>query len=521
MKNKKTFGMMSLVLLTALSGCNKDDRTKVQFWTGFGTGINKVLQDDLLKRFEEKNPDVKVEYTTKGGYPNLMQAMTSSISNNAYPHIANGYPDHFATYANSQIVIDLNTTSYIKNPNPEVGVDIEQYLPNYMNENLELIPGAITGLPFNKSTEVMVANQSFFDVATKLDPTVKVPETWQELRTQGEKIKLLAKNNGWFGKLVKHDGTTLVKPEKPTPAQIAELVPLVAFDFTTVKEEEFIPFSWDSTANFFITIVRQWDAQFTEQGATFQSGKMVFHKEPNMAKTVAALKYFQDLYKDKIVGLPITYGESSFSSKPFKEGKLVLTISSSAGADENIPVGTTDFPFEVSVNKIPYNEDHPDLKYVISQGTNLALFTRGKIADEKTRKERNAAWRLLRYLTYEVNHEFGMRTSYYPVTDGTMLAEDESNPRYQDYKLYKEFLNADEVDATEKAIRDAARVQADGYQEKDAEGEQLWIQFVDPGFIGSARIRDEVSFVMGQIFADGLTPELAIKGVVDKLPLYA
>lgn len=513
---------MSLVMLTTLSGCTPDNRTKIQFWTGFGANVNEVLEP-LLDRFEKNNPDVKVEYEVKGGYDNLMEAIVSSISNQKYPHIANGYPDHFATYAVSGTILDLNTASYIKHP--EQGVDIDQYLPNYMNENMELIPGAITGLPFNKSTEVMVVNQTFFDVAKKLDPTVKVPETWQELKTMGALIKKIATDNHWPGRLIKHNGEAIEAPEKPTQDQIDALIPQIAFDMTSLKPykdkdgnmitPEFIPFSWDSTANFFITILRQWGAQYTEQ-QSLQKGYMVFNEPANKTKTLAALNFFRELYTEKIVGLPTTFGETQYSSKPFKEGKLVLTVSSSAGISNNMPAGTTNYPFEVSVAKIPYNAENPNDKYVISQGTNLALFRRGELKDDKTKVERNAAWRLLRYLTYEVNHEFGKGTSYFPVTDGTKLVEDETDQRYLDYKLYKEFLAKEESDKTERAIRDTAIVQASGYQEKDAEGVQIWKQFVDPGFLGSSAIRNEVSFVMGQIFA-GTPPEEAIQRVLEKL----
>lgn len=534
MKNKKMFGALSLVLLTALSGCNKDKRTTVQFWTGFGGPVNSVL-NPLLARFEEKNPDIKVQYESKGGYDNLLQAMTASISNNKYPHIANGYPDHFATYANSNILIDLDMKPaasnpdrllFINNPDPNIGVKVDQYLPNYLKENMDLIDGAITGLPFNKSTEIMVANQTFFDVASQFDEDIKIPETWQELAIVGTKIKDVAKLKGWFGKLVKPDGTTVAKPEKPTEEELAALIPTIAFDMSEVSEKQFRPFSWDSSANWFITILRQWNAEYTKRGEeNFQTGEMLFHKEPNLAKALAALTFFQQLYQDGIVGLPITFGESLYSSTPFIKGKLVLTISSSAGIGENIPDDTT-FPFKVSVNPIPYNGDNAEGKYVIAQGTNLALFTRGKISDETTRKERAAAWRLLRYLSYEVNFEFGQGTSYFPVIDGLKIAKDENDSRYQDYVRYQNFLAStpeeiEKLDGTERAIRDTALLEAEKYQAVDDEGEKIWKQFVDPGFNGSSRIRQEVSFIMGQIFADKMTPQKAIDGVVSKLPLYA
>lgn len=535
MKSKKViFGMASFLVLAALTGCRPTiptssenptstggsgssippvQKTKIDFWTGFGAAVNGVLEP-LITRFEAANPDIDVVYETKGGYPNLKQAISQSVSNNAFPHIANGYPDHFADYANANIMLNLDSPEYIKNSDPNIGVNIDEYWPDYMSENRTLIDGATMGMPFNKSTEIMVANQSFFDVAKLKDPDIFLPKTWQDLAEVGPKLKAVAQTNGWFGKLVQKDGSVLDKPENPTPAQIEALQATTAFDMSKVKTaDDFIPFSWDSTSNFFITMLRQWGAEYTRRGATFQKGTIEFHRGDSRAKTLAGLTFFQNLYKAKLVGTPQTYGEELYSSNPFKNGRLVLTISSSAGVKENLPNAVTDYPFTVSVNPILYNADLPENKYVISQGTNLALFRRGKATDAKTKVERAAAWKLLRYLTYEVNHEFGKGTGYFPVTDGSKLEVDEANPRYQDYKLYTDFLAETTGSPADVSVRDTAILQANVYQDP----EEAWIKFVDAAFIGSSRVRDEVQYVMGQIFADAKTPEMALNAVVSQL----
>lgn len=512
MKPRKIlFGLTSFMGLALLAGCGGSNKIRVEFWTGFGAGVNGTL-NPLIERFEAANPEVDIVYESKGGYPNLLQAIKQSISNNAYPHIANGYPDHFAEYANSNVLLNLDSAGFIKNP--ETGVDLTEFWPDYMKENQELVDNSIMGLPFNKSTEIMVVNQTFFDVAKKLDDTIFVPATWQDLAVVGPKLKAVAADNGWFGKLVKHDGTTVAKPENPTAAELETLKAEVAFDmFNVGKADDFIPFSWDSTSNFFITIIRQWGSLYTERGATLHSGTLKFHEGENRVKTLAALQFFKDLYAQRLVGTPQNFGESLYSSVPFKQGRLVMTISSSAGVKENLPGSSTDFPFDVSIAPIPYNAENPTAKYVISQGTNLALFRRGKATDEKTRLERDAAWRFLRYLTYEVNHEFGKGTSYFPVTDGSKLAVNEEDARYRDYKLYSDFLNAtDNTSPMETAIRDTARLQANVYQD----AEQAWLKFVDPAFLGSARVRDEIQYVITKLFG-GATPEGALDEVVAKL----
>ena len=82
----------------------------------------------------------------------------------------------------------------------ENGVVEEDFYADYMNENQELVEGVTVGLPFNKSTEIMVANKSFFEVMASHDATVKVPETWDELATIGCKNQTNHRQPVHFGK---------------------------------------------------------------------------------------------------------------------------------------------------------------------------------------------------------------------------------------------------------------------------------------------------------------------------------
>ncbi len=512
MKHKKSLLVaMLFVAVSALTGCGKDNRTVIDFWTGFGGGVAVTL-DPLIQRFEELNPDVRVRYESKGGYPNLNTAIKQSISNKKYPHIANGYPDHFADYANSNVLVNLDSPNFIKHP--ELGLDVDRFYDDYMQENREIVDDRLVGLPFNKSTEIMVVNKTFFEVANKLDPEIVVPETWQELKVVGEKIINLVEDRKWVKKLVTHEGEPVDKPKTPTP----EFLETIAFDMTGVAEiSSFRPFNWDSASNFFITILRQWGSVYTERGANFQTGRIRFHEEEHFAKTKEALLFMQELFNDGIIGIPETFGSSSYGSAAFKDARIVMTISSSAGIKENLPVAST-YPFDVEVAPILYNLDAEGVahKEVISQGTNLALFTRGDMREGKGgAEERQAAWRLLRYLTYEVNHEFGIGTSYFPVTDGTKLSEGDEG--YDDYKMYTDFLADDGGTVSEIATRDTANLQAEVYTNDTLE--EPWTKFVDPAFIGSSQVRAEVEYAMGYLFK-GDTPEEVMTKLLAKLGSY-
>lgn len=484
MQNKKPILFMATALMVGvLAGCGPTttsdgsegpQNVRIDFWTGFGGAVNAVLEP-MLAEFEEANPHIDVVYETKGGYPNLKQAIDLSVGNTAYPHIANGYPDHFASYLNSNIMLPLD--AYMADA--ENGVVEEDFYADYMNENQELVEGVTVGLPFNKSTEIMVANKSFFEVMASHDATVKVPETWDELATIGAKIKQITEAQGYFGKVVvRKDGggfEAVSRPDEPTVAEKAAFAEKTMFDFTEVTKEKFIPFNWDSTSNFFITMVRQWGGVYTEKGGNIRQGYLRF----NTQQVIDGLNFLKGLSDARIVGIPQAYNESQFGSAPFKRGEIVLTISSSAGVKENLPNNSVDYPFDVSVHPIPYKD--VDKKFVISQGTNLALFRRG------TKAEQEAAWELLRYLTVDRNAEFSKNTGYFPVSESAQGSE-----------LYTTFLNGDSANYTpgDRAVQDTAILNNDFYLSTD----EAWIKFVDPGFVGSSQIRDEVAFIIGKVF---------------------
>lgn len=468
-----TFALSTLLASVVLAGCG-GPKTTVQFWTGFGSNVSEVLEN-LIGEFEKANPGIKVAHEGKGGYDNLQAAINLSVSSETYPHVAVGYPDHFAGYISSNIQLPLDP--YIAEEDSNFLAD---FYPDYMLENQSLVykrdannqpdktQPYTMGLPFNKSTEVMVVNKTFFNWVKTKDATIEVPVTWQEVQTVGTKIINVLTTGNYFNTEIK-DGNTLI------------------LDLKGVTADVFRPIGYDSGANFFITAVRQWGGVYTEMGPDIRTGYIRF----NSQATKNALTFFENMYNTGVIGLPANWGEASYSSAPFKAVKTVMTISSSAGVTNNVPAGNL---FEVDVRPVPYNADGP--KFVISQGTNLAMFDRG------TEEEKLAAWKLIKFLTTEANDRFAQGTSYFPVTKAM-----------SDSAFYTSFLNAPDASltSTEKAIKASANVNSVVY---DAEA-STWTKFVDPGFVGSSRVRTEVGNIMGLLFN-----EEGVRGTVDGVLAY-
>ena len=501
--------------VTALTGCGSkmgpagtdnldvtiDTRgATISFWTGFGSKVNEVLEP-LLEQFQQKT-GITVEYESKGGYSNLQTAINLSATKKQYANVAVGYPDHFAGYINSNIQLRLDGLIANDSKREVAGKDAEGYdidkdgirLMNYSdfysdyvteNETLEFDGegnGYVLGLPFNKSSEVMVYNSQFFDwVATQdsLKANIFVPTTWAEVKSVGLAVKSYFATKGIYGKFLMDDGNVYNSVDE-APADHKTII----FDASGVAtEDEFRLLSYDSTENLFITLVRQFGGTYTELDKTTNGrGFAVFNDADHKQQTLAAMAMYRDLGENKIVGIPATFGESLYCSNPFKAGKSLLNIGSTGGLSNAVG------GFKVKAAPIPQNGNIPAKKYVISQGTNLALFNKG------TEKEKVAAWKLMVFLSQQVNGTFASGTGYFPTCNAAFNSTD-----------YQEYMN-DSFDGAAQLQLEAAKINSETYG-KSSDG---WERFVDPAFRGSSAVRQEVGYIPGYILSGEIGDDQAI-----------
>ncbi len=457
--------------LLGLTGCGQEasGATTINVWTGFGESMTTQLEN-ILTDYEANHEGYDIVHTGQGGYDNLLAAIVGSVSTRTYPQLAVAYPDHMAQYSESGILFDLTSTIEAD------GMDLDKFYDNYLQENLEIVPDRVMGLPFNKSTEVMTTNQTFVEVLIKMTETAEgddkitgVPTTWQEVEKFGLATRKVLKEKGAFNKVIGTDGVVYNDSKAAADAGVE-----VAIDLTKVGENDFYVCSYDSQANFFITMVRQWGGTYTTV-ESLPNGKTQGYMHYKSAETVEMLKFFNRLFNEGIMAIPASFGETSYTSTPFKAYKTVFTIGSSAGVSNCVPAGDA---FEVEVNPVPFNADKPENKYVISQGTNLVMF---RNADEENRA---ATFELLKTLTYDptTNATFAKNTGYIPVTTDAYEST-----------VYQDYLNDTTLKGTSKTMRDAVLINFDVYQ-----GNVGWTQYVDPGFVGSSSIRNNVGGIMAR-----------------------
>ena len=487
--------------------------TEIEFWTGFGSAINDVLEP-VIGEFE-KMTGAKVKYESKGSYDNVLNATQLAATSGTFPHLVVGYPDHFATYVNQDIIVRLdyyfqNDVHNVFEPEGEKFA-ISDFYADYMAENQSIEFDAegnpyTLGVPFNKSTEVLIYNDTFFSYCAEHEPTynIHVPNTYADLDAVGKEILRLLNDKNVYDNYLLTDGS--VVHDQPADTKLVALNLSGIFKWGTAGKAQkdcFKPFSYDSQANLFITSVRQKGGVYTYLDKETRKGYVGF----NSQETLDALNALNTMYNDLTFGIPADWNEQKYGSNPFKASKTVMTLGSSAGVANDAPTGNS---FKIKAAPVPYFD--ASKKFVISQGANLALLDKG------SRKQRLAAWQLLKFLTKYANGYLCSQTSYYPASEyaesGKMWAGYDEET-YVDYATWLEdsVSSGNEV---ERIKGQTAKINVDYYVKTS----EKWTKFVDQPFAGSASIRQEVASVPKYVFLDKKTPQQAIDEVLKNLRDY-
>ena len=302
---KKLMTSLSLVAgVTTLAACSSDKKEQapssteivttiespvtIEFWHAMA-GTNQEAVDALVNQFNttigaDKGITVKPVY--QGQYTDLKTKTTAALKSGSAPAIAQAYPDWVAEYLQSGNVVELDP--YILNE--EVGInDFDDIIKSYRDENSQYEGGKFYSLPFNKSTEVLYYNKTFFD-----QNNLTVPTTWDEVEEVSAKIK--------------------------------ELTGKTAFGI-------------DAPANYFITMVQQFGGQYTNS-----NGDILF-AEDGAKYAIEALEL---LKRNADAGYWRLPGEDKYLSGPFMSELLYMYTGSSAGYSH---ISTADF--EVGIAPIP------------------------------------------------------------------------------------------------------------------------------------------------------------------------
>ena len=443
------------------------DNISINLWHSNGASVETALLK-YASEFMALYPNITVSIEKNGNnYDELRENMVNAIRGGSIPNIVQNYPDHVMEYIDNDGVIPL--TPYIFNPTwgydaadpDEAFLDI---LLSYRRENSQYTnDGEYYSVPFNKSTEVMIYNKTMFDILIANGTIDEVPNTWQGLFDVAPYLYEI--KDGVIDDITAKLNLSTTTSVHKSPEEIQAI------------KDNFIPITYDSPANAFITLTRQWGGQYTGIDSA-RNGVILFDN----AQTREMLSYFFD-NRDNPFTLPGKWG-TEYASDAFKIGQTAVTFGSTGGARYNTPtVVNGEFVFEFGVMPMPYNADMPQNRTAIQQGTNMSITTAG------TDQQKLASWLFLKYLTSkEVQLDFALTTGYSPV-------------RYSVYDMpeYDQFrLGVDDLGnplAGEDLMKSFAA---------NAAAQQSDFLFYDQAFIGSSTARAEVEVAFERVILGSL-----------------
>lgn len=361
------------------------------------SGVLSNPLQTLINSFHEKYPLINVQMDIVfNGYSRVRLYTLSDIDSYNAPDIVIGYPDHFAEYYHKNALVKLQ--DYIDGEYGYTQDELNDFVESYLEEgkgfDSENINDLYT-LPFNKSTEVLIYNKTLMDALHNIDETIVIPKTWQELKIISEKINSLVQSGAIDNILGPGYGAK----------QPSELY----------NQGEFYTFSYDSPDNAFINFTYQWAGDYIEKISNSEVLIKINHD-----KNIEFLEYFQGEANEKRFAFLETFG-LGYSSDAFIGLKTLMIIGSSAGVKYNIPLNDK---FEVGISEIPYNNQNPEGKYVIQQGTNIGIL------NQNTDIEKLCSWLFIKHLlTVENSAKFAIDTGgYLPVRSSSY-----ETTIYQDY----------------------------------------------------------------------------------------
>ncbi len=358
---------------------------EIVFWHTMGKTTDpamgqQALLEVFIEEFQEIYPHITVLHESKGGYPELRDAVNTSLPAGNEPNMSYSYSDHVAGYINSGRILPLN--NLINNKNPEIAFsqqDLDDFVPGYWEEGKVYDnEGTMLNLPFVKSTEVMFYNKTFFEAHE-----LTVPTTWDEVKTVSEQIRTIIDTDAAFA------------------------------NYSVAQKNSIVPFGYDSEANLFITAAEQENIPYTGISDDLQ-GEILF----NNAEAKTMVSYFKDMYDNRLLTSKEMLG-GDYTSNKFVAQQLFMSIGSTGGTNYNIPSGGL---FEVGIAPLPQFD--ADNQKVIQQGPNINLFLKDNP------QEMIASWLFLKYITAsEQSSLWAIATGYSP---GRISAFETVNTYYDD-----------------------------------------------------------------------------------------
>ena len=400
-------GLMALGMSSSLAGCGSTfNGLTINFWHTFGKTPADAIQAkaELFAKLVKENEgvDVRIQFTYKGAYSDMVGLVNKSFASGETPTIAVAYPDHVADYfaaesTPGQYVVDMSRLAN----DPEIGFGKEAWLGDtkgaedfvqaFYEEGTSYSREGLYSLPYMKSSEVMFYNKQLIKKA--------MTEIGSDYTSDAEIEEYLSEIS-W------DDFMDLCQ----------EIVD--ANEQGQIAADLLAPAFYDSDGNLIISKIFQNNigyASISENGkgvidfngvasATFTPSEA---QTKNYNDLIALMEEMKGQYDNGLFVTKGAYGE--YGSNNFVAQKTIFSIGSSGGAGYNFPSTKT---FDVGIVKVPASNNNP---LYVSQGPSLCLFNNSVSNNDELVKY---AWKFLKYITNpDVNAELCVNGSegYIPV----------------------------------------------------------------------------------------------------------
>lgn len=375
MKKKAVFGILLLgvfVFGVMASGClqkqeattipaeSKAEETKeevevieLEFWHGIEAPENQKVLEELVKKFEETHPNIKIKIVNYGAQDKAVPKIMSAVQAGTPPDLVWLNPAQTGFFAEAGVLAPVE--DFIKNDPSFNKDDVYEGL-----WELGTYKGKIYTAPFDTNNLAIYYNKELFKEAG-LDPEAYMGKalTWEEFR---ELAKKLTKDKDGDGKI----------------DQYGFMVPFGRLEWTVWTWEVFL---WSAGGELL----------------TEDQSKPIFASEAG----IKALQYWVDLvYKDKVAKL--SEANAGYKLDDFFAGRVAMMIN----GPWNFPVLKSEGWLEkTGVMLMPYD------KRIATNigGENLFIF--------KTTPEREkAAWEFAKFvMSPEFQVPWALKTGYLPV----------------------------------------------------------------------------------------------------------
>lgn len=409
-----------------------EEDVEITFWHIFGTSKISLL-DQFIADFEEMYPNVTITATSKNDYSSLQDQINMGIAIGQTPTMAVGYLDNFMGYYESNALVSLNqyiysdatyevtnTSSSIYGQTVSTAINLDSYISAFIEENRQYADGQYYSLPFMKTSDVMAVNRTALE------------EHLLEIRAAGIEIS----DNGFLS----HE-TALTYEQLELLSSI--LVDTNGTNATTYQCEYLV--NYDSPANLFINMSRQWNAAFTDAGGAILMDN---------STTISMLSYLDSLYQSNTIVLPIAWNES-YGSTNFVYGDVCMTVGSTAGITYNVPSSQYSLEslqlgvFEFDVLPMPQFVVEDGASFTIDEvsytgslssnivGANIGIFANA------TEAERLYALLFIEYITNVENSALWAMNmgGYLPLHTDSYLSETVGTYKYTENVTFKDFMS--------------------------------------------------------------------------------